>query len=420
MKARAALLIALRNFTRNGRRFLLLGIAAASGFFFVCTIQSLVAGLSQQIAIRGARYYGGHVIISRDEDLPADAAPAEEDGIIMEAISRSGLRPEAIAHRTHYGGDGILFANGESVLIRRIIGMDWSAESAAIGRLEFVAGNPGDMSDPFGALISEVTAKRTGARVGDQIVLQVSREGGAIDTISLRVKAIFREASIFGYYTVYMSRGVLNGALGLDPRYSATVGLYLSDYRSAEEAAARVREALAARPPAAAGLPLPAARYTAASMLGFMPEIKTMLEALTLISYGILGLLFIVIAVGILNMYRVMIYERTQEIGTMRAMGVQRAQVRVLILSEAFFLALCSIAAGLALSVIVLIGVSHIRLTGSAGLDIFLDRGHLTWVLNPDMIGTDAVLILLLTIVAALGPAHEAQTIEPVVALRAD
>ena len=213
-------LIAFRNFTRNGRRFLLLGLAVCAGFFFVCTVQSLVAGLSYQINVRGARYYGGHVIVSMGKEVRDSAATmAGEDRFILDAISSSGVSPAAISHRTHLGGDGVVFFNGESVMMRRVIGLDWAAEERMIGRLQFVAGNPGDMSDPRGVLISDVTARRLGARVGDQITLQVNRDAGAVNTVPLWVKAIFREVSIFGFYTLYMDRGVLDQTLGFDPGY---------------------------------------------------------------------------------------------------------------------------------------------------------------------------------------------------------
>jgi putative ABC transport system permease protein len=399
--------VAFRNFTRNSRRFLLLGLAVTAGFFFVCTVQALVAGLSYQINTRGARFYGGHVIVGRAGDTPPDMTPNQEDRFILDAISRAGVRPAAISHRTHFGVDGIVFFNGEAVRIRRVIGMDWSTEGPKIKGLQFVSGKPDQMTDPTGVLISEVTARNLGARVGDQITLQVNREGGAINTIPLWVKAIFREVSIFGYYTVYMDRSVLDQALGFDPNYSATVGIYLDDYRKADRVAARLHKMLDGR-------------YTASPVVSLMEEIRTMLEALSAISFGILALLAIVIAVGILNLYRVIIYERTREIGTMRAIGVQRAQVRNIVLCEAFFLALCSVAAGLALSVLALWALSRIPLSGAAGFDIFLDRGHLSWFLHPDNVGTDAVFIILITLLGALSPAHSAQSIEPVVAIRAE
>ncbi|MGA2764936.1 MAG: FtsX-like permease family protein [Spirochaetia bacterium] len=401
--------IAFRNFTRNGRRFLLLGLAVCAGFFFVCTVQSLVGGLSRQISTRGARFYGGHVIIRTQDQV--DLPPAQEDWAVMGAIARIGVRPAVISHRTHFGNvggtDGEAFFNGESLRIRRIIGCDWSSEAPKISELQFVAGDPSGMTDPSGVLISDVTARRLGASVGDQIILQVIREGGAINTIPVWVKAIFREASIFGYYTAYMDRSTLDRALGLDPRHVATVGLYLADYRGADWVATRLAAALGPD-------------FAVTPVISLMPEIRTMLEALTLVSYAILALLAVVIAVGILNMYRVIIYERTREIGTMRAIGVQKPQVRNIVLWEAFYLALCGIVAGFVLSVIVLFGIGRIPLSGGAGFDIFLDRGHLGWVLYPDVVCFDAMLIAVITVIGALSPARTAQSIEPVVAIRAE
>lgn len=399
--------VAYRNFTRNSRRFFLLALAICAGFFFVCTIQSLVAGLSSQINVRGARYYGGHVIVNRGKDVPPVAELVEQDRFIFDAIRSAGVRPAALSRRTHLGVDGVVFFNGESVTMRRVIGMDWDAEGRMISRLQFVSGTPADMTDPRGVLISEVTARRLAARVGDQVILQVNREGGAVNTVPLWVKAVFREVSIFGYYTVYMDRSVLDEALGFDKGYSATIGVYLDDFRAADRAAARIGAALGGR-------------FSVAPVMSLMTEIHTLLEALTLVSYAILVLLAVVIAVGILNLYRVIIYERTREIGTMRAIGMQRPQVRNLILLEALFLAVCGIAGGVFVSFLGLTAISRIPLSGSAGLDIFLDRGHLSWVMNGDILLVDAVLIALVTLAGALGPAQAAQTIEPVVAIRSE
>ncbi len=276
-----------------------------------------------------------------------------------------------------------------------------------IRQLQIIEGDAGNMSDPLGTLISDVTAERLGARVGDQIILKVSRHTGALDTVDLWVKGIFREASIFGFYTLYMDRGLLNRALGFDPQYSTSIGVYLKDDRATDNSAARIGKELGGR-------------YTAAPVVSFMAEIRTLLEALSLVSYGILMLLSVVIAVGILNIYRVIIYERVREIGTMRAIGVQRSQVSNLILCEALFLSACGIAVGFAASVLTLTGVSLIPLRGSVGLDIFLDQGRLSWVLNADIILADVLLITLITLAGALSPALAARNIEPAAALRAE
>jgi len=399
--------VAFRNFTRNSRRFLLLGLAICAGYFFVCSVQSLVSGLSMQINIRGARYYGGHVIVSRGND-PADAATlAAQDRAITDAIHRSGVKSAATSHRYYYGAEGVVFFNGESVPMRRVIGMDWKTEGRMISGLQIISGNAADMSDPQGAMISEVTARRLGARVGDEVTLQVNRGGGAVNTTSFWVKAIFREVSIFGYYTLYVDRSALNLAMGLDPSYFATVGVYLDDYRSADRAAAAINRELGGA-------------FSATTVVTFMTEIRTLLRALSTVSYGVLALLAVVVAVGILNLYRVIIYERTREIGTMRAIGIQRPQVTTLILLEAAMLAICGIAGGVAATFLILTALSLVPLSGSAGLDIFLDRGHLSWVMNADIVAADALLIVLVTLAGAFGPARAARNVEPVVAMRTD
>ncbi len=399
--------IALRNFTRNRRRYLLLGLAVAAGVFVVFCLQSLVAGLAVQINVRGARYYGGHVIISRAKGNEAGQTLEQQDRFILDAIARSGVRPLAVSHRTHLGGSGVVFFNGESVTMRRVIGLDWAAEASMIRKIQMVEGDPSGMSDPSGALVSEVTARRLGVRVGDQVLLQVERDGGAINTVPLWVKAIFREASIFGFYTLYVDRRVLDQSLGFDPNYSATIGVDLPDERSADRAAAAIGKALDGR-------------YSADPLMSFMTELRTLVEALSLVSYGVLALLAVVIAVGILNLYRVLIYERLREIGTMRAIGVQRRQVRALILWEAAYLAVAGIVAGLVASVIVLWALSLVHLRASAGLDIFLNQGHLSWVLNVDTMAGDAVLIAAMVLIGAVNPAQAAQKTDPVVTLRAE
>ena len=79
------ILIAYRNFVRNGRRFVLLGLAIAGGFFVVTALQSLIAGVTSQINIRGARFYGGSVMILGYQKNPGLAKIGDE-GPVLKAI----------------------------------------------------------------------------------------------------------------------------------------------------------------------------------------------------------------------------------------------------------------------------------------------------------------------------------------------
>ena len=97
MRRLMTLQIAYRNFTRNSRRFLLLGIAVSAGFLFLCVAQGLVAAFSLQINLRGARYYGGHANHQLDTADAADVAQAEEDSLILGAVSRQvSIHPRSL------------------------------------------------------------------------------------------------------------------------------------------------------------------------------------------------------------------------------------------------------------------------------------------------------------------------------------
>ncbi len=64
------------------------------------------------------------------------------------------------------------------------------------------------------------------------------------------------------------------------------------------------------------------------------------MSALSVITGVLTFVLLVIIAVGIMNTLWIAIRERTREIGTLRAIGMQRARVLVMFLTEALMLSL--------------------------------------------------------------------------------
>ena len=56
--------------------------------------------------------------------------------------------------------------------------------------------------------------------------------------------------------------------------------------------------------------------------------------------YALLGLAVIIALIGIVNTLMLSVFERTREIGLLRAVGMRRRQVRAMIRSEAVILAI--------------------------------------------------------------------------------
>ena len=92
-----------------------------------------------------------------------------------------------------------------------------------------------------------------------------------------------------------------------------------------------------------------------------MSFLSWIVTAVTWLGNVLVTVLMVIVAVGIVNTLAIAIRERTREIGTLRAIGMQRTQVLRLTLLEAFLLGLCGALAGAALGAAVGAGAQRRR-----------------------------------------------------------
>jgi ABC-type lipoprotein release transport system permease subunit len=141
--------------------------------------------------------------------------------------------------------------------------------------------------------------------------------------------------------------------------------------------------------------------------------------ALNLITLAAVLILFFIIQVGVVNTLRMTIRERTREIGTIRAIGMQRSQVRAIFLLETFFLSLAACAAGIALAFAGMAGLARLTFHAESNpMSMLLVEGHPHF--QPSAAGAAAYLALILAIAVATAwfPARRAANLRPADALR--
>jgi ABC-type lipoprotein release transport system permease subunit len=141
--------------------------------------------------------------------------------------------------------------------------------------------------------------------------------------------------------------------------------------------------------------------------------------ALNLITLAAVLVLFFIIQVGVVNTLRMTIRERTREIGTLRAIGMQKKDVRTLFLLESFFMAVFSCIAGVLLAFAAMAGFSQWRFNETGNhFDMLLVDGHLHF--KPSLVGTLLyfALILAIAVITAWFPARRAARLSPTEALR--
>ena len=140
---------------------------------------------------------------------------------------------------------------------------------------------------------------------------------------------------------------------------------------------------------------------------GFLEQ-EQILEMLEAMGMAVAGLAILIGGIGMTNTLLMSVYERTQEIGVLRAVGWRQRQVLGLILGESLVLALLGGLAGCGLGVGALLMVSR----SASWLSVFGSQ------LTPDLFIRALATVVILGMVGGAYPAWWASRLLPVEALR--
>ena len=147
-------------------------------------------------------------------------------------------------------------------------------------------------------------------------------------------------------------------------------------------------------------------------------DILKMESVLNIITVSAVLVLFFIILLGVVNTLRMTIRERTREIGTVRAIGMQRRDVRDMFLLETLLLTLFSSAAGLLLGFAVMKGLALITFHPHDNpLGMLLVNGHLYFLPTFYGVAGSVLLIIAIAVVTAWFPARRAANLSPAKAL---
>ena len=144
-------------------------------------------------------------------------------------------------------------------------------------------------------------------------------------------------------------------------------------------------------------------------------KLEGVLNSITMI---VVLVLFFIILLGVVNTLRMTLKERTREIGTIRAIGMQRNDVRNLFMLETLFLTTISCLAGIFLGIIAIKILGTIEFDLNNAFSIILKNSRLYFKINPTALITSFLLILGMAALAAYFPARKAANLLAVEALR--
>ena len=331
------ILLAARNLSRHRKRTVITAVSLAVGVGFYIFMDAWLLGVDRDSERNLVLYETAAGRVMHDsyweekDHLPLDRNVSDPEVVIsrlaglgIPAAPRISFSGEVILRKGPFPEDGSFTA--------RIIAVDPARNESVFPLEGFMTDGEGLRAGGSGALLGAWLAEDIGARVGNPLTVLTRTRGGYLQTIDLDVA------------------GILDTPNPFVNRSGIFIDLLLADILLEMEG--EVTEVCVSLPlPAERGLPPGGLsgpyRETARLVENEFPGLEfmdykelsaehTSLTRMKNMGSKVMGLLiFVIAAVGITNTMLTAVFERTREIGMMRALGMDDRKIRVLFTAEA-------------------------------------------------------------------------------------
>ncbi|MDD3904879.1 MAG: FtsX-like permease family protein, partial [Sphaerochaeta sp.] len=159
-------------------------------------------------------------------------------------------------------------------------------------------------------------------------------------------------------------------------------------------------------------------RFNVGNLNDYMDAVDQIVAILNGVSLGVFFIMLLITMVGLMNTFRMIIIERTREIGTMRAIGMLKRDVSQLFLLEGLILGLRGVLFGVAAELIIGTIIRLISFTDGSRFAMILNQGHIAVPIVPSNIMMITAIIVMITLIAVWFPARKAARLLPSDALR--
>jgi putative ABC transport system permease protein len=430
--------IAARNLSRQKKRSLLLGFAIAFGVMIITLVNGFTTGALRNIKENFSYLLAGHIYLS-EEIKRDDGEVINEfrDGDLVQAVLDEMMLEDATLVRRSDMFGTLLF-NGRQTS-QNVQGIDWDAEPQLVERLELKEGSLDEAkSDPKGIVISESAANTLKVELGEEITIRTSTVTGQQNVGGFVVRGIMTDPSFLGALSSYANIDRVNQMINLTPGSYQTLNITLSSLDLVDPVTDRLYAMLADRAQVAPREqedapdftnfsfvfeseeeePWVGTRFSVQNINEFFSVLTPVYIAVNGFGYGLLGVILIIIMVGVTNTFRMIMIERIKEIGTMRAVGVQRSGIRRIFLWEAASLGTLGYLIGMGLAILVNLGAGLFNVPADNAFNLFTFNGRVTFPVSAGALILNYIFVTLMTVVAASFPAGKAAKAQPADALR--
>ncbi len=424
-------LIAYRNLLQHGRRSLLLGGAIAAVTALLVFLSCLSSGVKATMLESATTVATGHINVGGFYKITAgQSAPLVTDYAKIQDIVRATL-PDIEAMTARGRGWSRLVSDEASMQVG-MASVDFAKEPRLPKVIKMVEGKLSDLAKPNSVLIFASQAKKLKVKTGDSLVFSVLTERGVNNTVDVRVIGVAEDMGLMTSWNVFVPDSTLRQLYQLNDRSTGAVQIFVKDMKNIERDIDLLRAALTK-----AGYPVMDRDSKAfwmklqstaredwtgqkLDLTNWEDEISFVtwtIKAIDGISFLLTGVLLVIIAIGIMNTLWIAIRERTREIGTLRAIGMQRWRVLVMFVFESFLLGAFGTTTGAVLGVGVAAFFNALRIGVPEGARFFLMSSVVKFGFETPRIVGAAVVITACTTLVSLIPSFKAARMKPVTAM---
>jgi putative ABC transport system permease protein len=425
--------IAFLSLLEHRRRAFFLGAAVAAVTALLVLLNGLSAGIRSTLIDTATTLSTGHLNVGGFYKVTSgQAGPVVVDyEKVKETVVKALPELDFTVERGRGWGK---IVSDSGAMQAGIGGIDIAREASFKSVLRIKSGNIEELAQPNTILLFEAQVKKLKVKVGDAITISAQTTRGVANTIDCRVVAVAEDVGLLSQWNVFVSNDSLRTLYQLRPGVTGAIQIHLKPQYQNDLAplAARLRASLEK---AGYRMMAPDPRpfwmkfesvtredWTGQKLdvTSWEDELSFMmwtLSALNGISAVLMVILIAIVITGIMNTMWIAIRERTREIGTLRAIGMQRGSVVRMFLWESFLLGVFGAIAGAVVGAMTAGVLNSANIHVPLSVQLFLMSDTLKLSVLPKALGGAIALISIVTGLAALYPALRAARLKPVDAM---